>query len=54
MSGPCGDSGCYAIVPKETGHPAGQIKFQKDLCRRGVDSLSIGYELARPIGAGAI
>ena len=41
------DSGCYAIVPKETGHPAGQIKFQKDLCRRGVDSLSIGYELAR-------
>lgn len=41
------DGGCYAIVLKETGHPIGKIKFQKDLRRFQVNSLSIGYELAR-------
>ncbi len=41
------DSGCYAIVLKETGHPVGKIKFQKDIRRYHVNSLSIGYELAR-------
>lgn len=41
------DSGCYAIVLKETGRPIGKIKFQKDIRRYKVDSLSIGYELAR-------
>ena len=42
------DSGCYAIVLKETGHPIGKIKFQRDIRRSGVKSLSIGYELAKP------
>lgn len=41
------DSGCYAIVLKETGKAIGKIKFQKDLRRYQVNSLSIGYELAR-------
>ena len=41
------DSGCYAIVLKETGEPVGKIKFQKDLRRYRVNSLSIGYELRR-------
>lgn len=41
------DSGCYAIVLKETGHPIGKIKFQKDIRRPKGNSLSIGYELAR-------
>ncbi len=41
------DGGCYAIVLKETGEPIGKIKFQKDLRRYQVNSLSIGYELRR-------
>ena len=41
------DSGCYAIVLKETGRAVGKIKFQKDIRRYKVNSLSIGYELAR-------
>ena len=40
------DSGCYAIVLKETGRPIGKIKFQKDIRRPKGNSLSIGYELA--------
>ncbi len=41
------DSGCYAIVLKETGKAVGKIKFQKDIRRYKINSLSIGYELAR-------
>lgn len=41
------DGGCYAIVLKETGRPIGKIKFQKDIRRYHVNSLSIGYELSR-------
>lgn len=41
------DEGCYAIVLKGTGEPIGKIKFQEDLRRFRVNSLSIGYELAR-------
>ena len=41
------DSGCYAIVLKETGRAVGKIKFQKDIRRYKVNSLSIGYELRR-------
>ncbi len=41
------DSGCYAIVLKKTNAPIGQIKFQKDIRRYRVDSLSIAYELSR-------
>lgn len=41
------DGGCYAIVLKETGRAIGKIKFQKDLRRLQVNSLSIGYELNR-------
>ena len=41
------DSGCYAIVLKETGRAVGKIKFQKDIRRFHVNTLSIGYELAR-------
>lgn len=41
------DTGCYAIVLKETGRPIGKIKFQKDIRRFKVNSLSIGYELAK-------
>ena len=42
------DSGCYAIVLKETGRAIGKIKFQKDIRRFQVNALSIGYELAKP------
>ena len=41
------DEGCYAMVLKGTGEPIGKIKFQEDLRRFRVNSLSIGYELAR-------
>ena len=41
------DSGCYAIVLKETGRAIGKIKFQKDIRRFQVNALSIGYELAK-------
>ncbi len=41
------DEGCYALVLKGTGEPIGKIKFQEDLRRFRVNSLSIGYELAR-------
>lgn len=41
------DNGCYAIVLKQTGHAVGKIKFQKDIRRYKINSLSIGYELAR-------
>ena len=41
------DSGCYAIVWKRTGKAIGKIKFQKDIRRYNVNSLSIGYELSR-------
>ena len=42
------DEGCYAMVLKGTGEPIGKIKFQEDLRRFRVNSLSIGYELAKP------
>lgn len=42
------DSGCYAIVLKETEEPVGKIKFQKDLRRaKDVNSLSIAYQLRK-------
>ena len=41
------DSGCYAIVLKETMHAVGKIKFQKDIRRYKVNSLSVGYELSK-------
>lgn len=41
------DGGCYAIILKKTGHAIGKIKFQKDIRRYKVNSMSIGYELAR-------
>lgn len=41
------DTGCYAIELKETGQVIGKIKFQKDIRRYKVHSLSIGYELNR-------
>ena len=41
------DEGCYAIVLKGTGEPIGKIKFQEDLRRLRVNSLSIGYELVK-------
>lgn len=41
------DENCFALVVKATGQPIGKIKFQKDLRRFRVNSLSIGYELRR-------
>lgn len=41
------DGGCYAIVLRETGRAIGKIKFQKDIRRYKVNSLSIGYELGK-------
>ena len=38
---------CFAIVLKENNKAIGSIKFQKDIRRFRVDSLSIGYELNR-------
>lgn len=38
---------CYAIVLKSTGEPIGRIKFQTDMRRFHVNSLSLGYELRR-------
>ncbi len=41
------DKNCYAIVLRETGEPIGKIKFQRDLRRHLVNSLSIAYELRK-------
>lgn len=41
------DQDCYAIVLKSTGEPIGLIKFQRDLRRLKVNSLSIAYKLCR-------
>ncbi|WP_322200157.1 GNAT family N-acetyltransferase [Acutalibacter intestini] len=38
---------CYAITLKDTGEVVGRIKFQTDLRRFHVNSLSVGYELRR-------
>lgn len=38
---------CYAIVLKGSGAVIGRIKFQSDLRRFHVNSLSVGYELRR-------
>lgn len=38
---------CYAIVLKETGEAVGRIKYQSDLRRFQVNSISVGYELRR-------
>ena len=38
---------CYAIVLRENDEVIGRIKFQSDLRRFHVNSLSIGYELRR-------
>ena len=41
------NEGCFAITLKETGQVVGRIKFQSDLRRFHVKSLSLGYELRR-------
>ena len=41
------NEGCFAIALKETGQVVGRIKFQSDLRRFHVKSLSLGYELRR-------
>ena len=38
---------CYAIQRKDTGEVIGRIKYQTDLRRFHVNSLSVGYELRR-------
>lgn len=38
---------CFAIVLKETREAIGKIKFQDDNRRHRINSVSIGYELAR-------
>lgn len=38
---------CYAIERKDTGEVIGRIKYQTDLHRFRVNSLSVGYELRR-------
>lgn len=38
---------CYAIVLRESGEVIGRIKYQSDLRRFHVNSLSVGYELRR-------
>ncbi len=38
---------CFAIVLKETNEVIGRIKFQSDMRRFHVKSLSVGYELRR-------
>ena len=38
---------CYAIVLKETEEAVGRFKFQSDLRRFHINSLSVGYELRR-------
>lgn len=41
------DRDCYAIVLRKTGETIGKIKFQKDLRRHLVNSLSVAYELRK-------
>lgn len=41
------DKECFAIVWKETGRAIGKIKFQEDIRRYRVNSISIGYELSK-------
>lgn len=41
------DPDCYAIILKETKTVIGQIKYQTDNRRHKVESISIGYELAK-------
>ena len=43
----CRNEMCYAIVLKEAGQAVGRIKYQSDLRRFHVNSLSLGYELRR-------
>lgn len=43
----CRNELCYAIVRKEDGQVVGRIKYQSDLRRFHVNSLSVGYELRR-------
>ena len=43
------DSGCYAIVLKETGRAIGKIKFQKDIRRFQVNALSTGNDRSRRV-----
>lgn len=38
---------CYAIVLKDAGEVIGRFKFQSDLRRFHVNSLSVGYEMCR-------
>ena len=38
----------FAIVLKETGEVMGKIRYQKDYRRPYINSVSVGYELARP------
>lgn len=38
---------CFAIVHKSTGEVIGRIKYQSDLRRVHVNSISVGYELRR-------
>ena len=39
------DEGCFAMEVKKTGEVIGRIKFQTDLRRYDVPSISVGYEL---------
>lgn len=41
------NEGCFAVTRKETGQVIGRIKFQSDLRRFHVKSLSLGYELRK-------
>ena len=41
------NSDCYAIVLRETSEVIGRMKYQADLRRFHVNSLSVGYELRR-------
>ena len=38
----------YAMVLKKTGEVVGKIKYQNDLRRMQVNSISVAYEMARP------
>ncbi|MCH5352746.1 MAG: GNAT family N-acetyltransferase [Acutalibacter sp.] len=41
------DDGCFAMERKDAGEVIGRIKFQTDMRRYDVPSLSVGYELRR-------
>lgn len=44
----CRNKDAYAIVLKDAGKAIGNIKFQRDIRRYKVHSLSIGYEIGKP------